>query len=144
MPRSKQWLGILAAFALASCAGPQAARTPVQDRDSATRAYTNQQQLETELSGTYATDCARACELADEICMLSALICDIAWRNPQDAALEDMCFDANGRCETATAEVANRCECSSAEKLRVKKVADLPAAGLGVPVSLCFLTSLAT
>lgn len=144
MPQSMKWLGLSAACVLACCAGPQATQTPEMDRTSAIRAFGDQQQLEVELSAAYSTDCGRACELKTEICRLSGLICEIAEQNPQDVALEDMCFEANLRCEAATIEVTARCECSSAEKLQVRKTVELPVAVPRLHVNYCFVPSLAT
>ncbi len=84
--------------------------------ESVLSAYGTVQQLDETLAGTAAGDCEQACGLQVEICRLSEWICEIAYANPGDGELAEMCEDSDQRCGRASIEVEATCECSQYEE----------------------------
>ena len=56
-------------------------------------------------------DCARACELVEQICDLSRRICLISGRHEGDAELASRCAAAEQRCRRSRERVPPSCSC---------------------------------
>jgi len=89
---------------------------PTDEERAAARAQEQRaDELERALSaasiGEQPPDCARACELVDQICDLSRRICLISDRHRDDADLAGRCAAAEQRCRRSRDRIPPSCSC---------------------------------
>jgi cytochrome c556 len=106
----KRALALFLLLAACAQAGPPMKAEPQQELEAARQQLLRDEQ---ELMGTRAesrpVDCARARQLADNLCAVAERICALVARLPADPAHAGDCADARGRCKAARDRVQGRC-----------------------------------